>query len=370
MGKRSNLPRYVTAFRSASGRTRYQFRRPGFARYYFQALPWTEAFDREYAACMAGTNAPKIQAGADKTRPGSLAALIVLYYDSKGYRTLKDSTKAVYRRILEKLRTEHGNKTVAGIQRKHIEALVNEKADAPHASDRLLKMWRLLMDLAVANGWRPDDPTLGIKFINAQSDGWHTWTEDEVQTFEATHAPGTRARLAMTLMLYTGQRLSDAIVMGRQHVRDGMISVAQQKTTTRLWIEIHPVLAAELARVPADQMTFLQTQYGRPFTPKGFPQRMRKWCDKAGLPECTSHGLRKLMAVRLAEVGCSAPEIASITGHKSLQEVQRYIKAADQKRLMRQAMQRLTSTDGERKSLTLENPGDTSAPKSLKKKGA
>ncbi len=367
---RRNLPRYVTAFKSASGRTRYQFRRRGFARYYFQTLPWTEAFEREYAACMAGTIAPKIQSGADKTRPGSLGALIVLYYDSKAYKTLKDSTKGVYRRLLEKLRSEHGNKSVAGIQRKHIEALVNSKAETPHAADRLLKMWRLLMDLAVANGWRPDNPTIGIKFINAQSDGWHTWTEEEVQTFEATHPPGSKARLAMTLMLYTGQRLSDAIVMGRQHVRDGMISVAQQKTTTRLRIEIHPALAAELARVPSDQMTFLQTQYGRPYTAKGFPQRMRKWCDAAGLSECTSHGLRKLMAVRLAEVGCSAPEIASITGHKSLQEVQRYIKAADQKRLMQSAMRRLQATDGERKSLTLENPGDSSAPKSLKNKGA
>src|SRR3546814_9569391 len=89
----------------------------------------------------------------------------------------------------------------------------------------------------------------------------------------------------MTLMLCTGQRLSDAIKMGRQHVDGDLISVAQQKTTTRLWIEIHPDLADELALAPAGQMTFLQTQYGRPFTAKGFPQRMRKWCDEAGLPE-------------------------------------------------------------------------------------
>src|SRR3546814_3604249 len=164
----------------------------------------------------------------------------------------------------------------------------------------------------------------------------------------------------MTLMLCTGQRLSDAIKMGRQHVDGDLISVAQQKTTTRLWIEIHPDLADELALAPAGQMTFLQTQYGRPFTAKGFPQRMRKWCDEAGLPECTSHGLRKLMAVRLAEAGCSAPEIASIGGWKSLQDVQKYIKAAEQKRLMRSAMQR---TFGERKSLTVENLGDTSAEK-------
>src|SRR3546814_19795520 len=132
------------------------------------------------------------------------------------------------------------------------------------------------MASVVDNAWRKDDPTIGIKFINAKPDGWHTWTEDEVARFEAAHAPGTKARLAMTLMLCTGQRLSDAIKMGRQHVDGDLISVAQQKTTTRLWIEIHPDLADDLALAPAGQVTFLQTPYGRPFTAKGFPQRARK----------------------------------------------------------------------------------------------
>jgi len=43
---------------------------------------------------------------------------------------------------------------------------------------------------------------------------------------------------------------------------------------------------------------------------------------------------------RLAEAGCSASEIAAITGHKPLAEVERYTRAADQERLARQAMQR------------------------------
>jgi integrase len=62
----------------------------------------------------------------------------------------------------------------------------------------------------------------------------------------------------------------------------------------------------------------------------------------AGLPErCVAHGLRKAAARRLAEAGCSANEIAAVTGHASLEEVTRYTKAADQKRLARSAIRRL-----------------------------
>ncbi|MFX6357469.1 tyrosine-type recombinase/integrase, partial [Acinetobacter baumannii] len=55
---------------------------------------------------------------------------------------------------------------------------------------------------------------------------------------------------------------------------------------------------------------------------------------------CKAHGLRKAAARRLAEAGCSASEIAAITGHKTLAEVERYTRAADQERLARQAIQR------------------------------
>jgi len=50
------------------------------------------------------------------------------------------------------------------------------------------------------------------------------------------------------------------------------------------------------------------------------------------LRNCSAHGLRKAAARRLAEAGCTEHEIAAITGHASLREVQRYTKAADQKR--------------------------------------
>jgi site-specific recombinase XerD len=63
---------------------------------------------------------------------------------------------------------------------------------------------------------------------------------------------------------------------------------------------------------------------------------------EAGLSShCLPHGLRKAQMRRLAESGASAKQIASISGHKSLREVERYTDAADQKRLSRGAIAKL-----------------------------
>jgi len=60
--------------------------------------------------------------------------------------------------------------------------------------------------------------------------------------------------------------------------------------------------------------------------------------EAAELEHCSAHGLRKAAARRLAEAGCTAHEIAAITGHASLGELVRYTKAVDQRRLAEAAM--------------------------------
>jgi integrase len=186
-----------------------------------------------------------------------------------------------------------------------------------------------------------NDPTLGIKLRRMTGDGFHTWTEEQIAQFEAAHPIGSRERLALALGLYTGQRRGDVIRMGRQHVRGDLIAVKQQKTGASLLIPLHPELRLLLDTVPATQMTFVQTLRGTPFDGKSFTQWFAKACDDAGLPSlCTFHGLRKAACRRLAEAGCTVHEIAAVSGHASLKEVERYTKAADQTRLAQAAMAR------------------------------
>ena len=125
-------------------------------------------------------------------------------------------------------------------------------------------------------------------------------------------------------------------------MRTGKIAVRQEKTGASLLIPIAPELAEALALVPRTNMTFLLTERGAPFTAAGFGNWIRDRCDEAGLPQCSAHGLRKLAATRLANAGCSEREIMAITGHKSVSEVSRYVKAADQDRLAGQAMVKMS----------------------------
>ena len=175
-------------------------------------------------------------------------------------------------------------------------------------------------------------------------EGYHDWTEEEIAQFIARHQPGTKAHLALMLMLSTGQRRPDAVRMGWGDVVNGMIRVRQQKTGTPLMIPILPELKAALADQPKDAPTFLRTDYGRPYSVAGFGNWMRDRCDEAGLPNCASHGLRKACARRLAEAGCTIHQIKAITGHKTDAEVHRYTAKADQIRLAHSAFEKLQDT--------------------------
>jgi integrase len=186
-----------------------------------------------------------------------------------------------------------------------------------------------------------EDPTLGIRLRPIRSDGHHTWTEEELAAYAAQHPIGSKARLALALGLHTGQRRGDCIGMGPQHIRNGMLRVKQRKTGAALAIPVHPDLQAVLDATPGSHLTFLNTPAGKPYSARGFTQWFARMCAAAGLPpHCTFHGLRKAACRRLAEAGCSASEIAAISGHKTLKEVARYTSAADQERLARNAMAR------------------------------
>lgn len=347
---RRRLPKWCSEFVDRHGKPRVRFRRKGQEPYYFRATAWTPAFMQEYEACKAKAAAPAIEPGAARTKPGTINAVVAAYYQSPEFIGLRQSTKAARRGILERFREEHGEKRIATLERAHVKAIVAAKAETPAAANNLLKRIKALMLFAQDLGLRRDNPTTGLRGFRTEGEGFHTWTEEEIAQFEARHEPGTTARLAMALLLYTGQRRSDVVLMGRQHVKGGRIVVRQKKTGARLEIPMHAALRSAIA--DAKQLTFLVTSFGKPFTPAGFGNWFRERCNEAGLPHCSAHGLRKAAARRLAEAGASNQEIKSVTGHKSDVEVARYTAAADQARLAEAAIGR---TSGERTPRKMAN---------------
>ena len=334
--------RYVHQFVDRNGHPRFYFRRAG-ARTVLPGLPGSEEFMAAYAGMLDAAPAPA-PAGASGG-VGSVAAAVKGYLASADFGRLRPTSRIARRRILETFAGQHGHRRIAELERRHVDDLLKPFADKPGASRNFIASLRVLVRYAMTVGLRSDDPTAGIRMAKLAPGGHYSWTEEDIGTFEARHPIGTKARLALALLLYTGQRRADAIALGRQHVRDGCLDFRQQKTGRALVIPVHPELELVLDATPANNLTFLVTERGGPFHPDRFTHWFKARCIEAGLPRRASvHGLRKACARRLAEAGCSAPIIAAITGHASLREVQRYIAGAEQRKLAEQGMEAITRT--------------------------
>lgn len=304
--------------------------------------PGSPEFETAYNAALAALTVHEI--GKNRTVLGSVSAAIAGYYTHNSFLSLGETTRKMRRAVLERFRAKHGDKRLAKLSREHIALILG--LQKPFAAHNTLETLRGLMRFAVAVGLREDDPTAGIERVKVKAGRIHTRDETEIAQFERAHPVGTRARLAMALMLYTGQRRSDIVRLGPQHIRDGTLYVRQRKTSMQkrdevLEIPVHPELARIIAASHCGNLTLLVTQPAAPFSVAGFGNLFRDWCRTAGLPQCSPHGLRKAQCRRLAEAGATAPQIAAISGHKSLAEVQRYIEAANQPRLAQAAIFRL-----------------------------
>jgi integrase len=332
-----DLP-YVKAYRDRTGHWRYYFRR---ARKVYGTLPGkpgSPKFMQVYHEFL-GSDAPKTARHAQ----GTIGHLITSFYASPTFANLKPVSKTLYRRaVLEPFAEKHGNRLVRDIRRDKLSAYIEAiGATKPAMANTTRSVLNRLMKYAVAKEWRRDNPIMGMDRYKIGSH--HTWTDAELAQFEAAWPLGTRERLAYALLLYTGQRGGDVVRMSRRDIEDGYIHVVQEKTGADLQIPIHPVLLAAIKATPSKGFAILSRKNGQPIQRQTLTAMMAKAVKKAGLPShCVPHGIRKSTMRRLAEGGATSKEIAAISGHQTLKEIERYTDAADQKKLSKSAMATIT----------------------------
>lgn len=354
MGRRGVIkrPRNVSYYYDRHGKMRWRFRKKGTPESQTREPFGTELWWSWYSDA---SKASPVAVNAQRTRPGSIHALAVAYYASADFQRLSAATQRTYRGILDRYRDKYGDNPVALLEARHIRGQMDKQAATPTAANNMLKVLRAVMRFALARGLVRNDPTVGVKMLRYRTEGFHTWTEGEVAAFEKRWPFGTKERLAFDLLLYTAQRSGDVRQMTRQQVQGGRVTVRQEKTGQLVDIIQHPQLRASLAAFPSEHLVLLTTEQGKPFTAKGFGNWISKAAERAGLPHCSAHGLRKAAARRLAEAGCSAHEIMAITGHQTLKEVERYTREAGRRNLADSAMERMgKSTQAEQ---PLSNPG-------------
>jgi integrase len=181
---------------------------------------------------------------------------------------------------------------------------LDRRGATPFAAKTFLKALRGLFRWAVENSFIERDPTEGVRIPLPRTDGFHSWTEDEIAQFEARWPIGTRERLALTILLYTGLRRGDAVRLGRQHIKDGIITLRAGKTGTQIIIPVLPEVAAIINASRTGDLAFIAGERGRPMTKESFGNWFRGACQVAGVPG-SAHGLRKAGATRAAENGAT-----------------------------------------------------------------
>lgn len=344
--KRNRNPRYVKQYRDGAGNWVNQYRRGGKLVRLPNGRDFTEAWWAAYYEAERRFLAGEVRAiGETRTAPNSVDAALIGYYRSTVFRNLAANSQRSLRQALERdFRPGYGDARIGHLRAKHVIDIVAEKAEtSPSGARQLLAAIRSFCGYCVATELLASNPTHGIKGPKSKSDGFHTWTDEQIARFENHWPIGSLARLAESLHIFTAQRSSDVLRMGSQHVRDGVLNITQQKTGTAVAIPVHPELQRVLDEVPrTTELAFVHAAAGKRFT--DYNGRWREWVKAAGLPkECVPHGLRKAAARRLAEAGCSAHEIMAITGHKTLAEVQRYTDKVEMERLARQAVARIVA---------------------------
>ncbi len=352
--------RYVYEDVDRHGNVRLYFmRRKGAPKVRIHERPGTEEFSKRYHELLNAAETPESGPTplTQRPKPGTYRWLCVEYLASPTFRRLDPSSQRTRRRVLEATFLEPlfpGAKEVYAdfplprIKTKALRVLRDRKADLPGAASDRVKAIRAVFKWAMEEEHIATNPARDLNKIAYTSGGHHSWTIEEVEQYEKQHPIGTKARLALALLMWTGVRRSDVVMLGKQHVRDGWHCFVQHKNRNRNPVINETPILSLLQEIidasPTGDLTYLVTAYGKPFTAAGFGNWFRDRCNEAGLSHCSAHGLRKAAAARAAENGATTHQLMSIFGWLSQDEAERYTKAARRKKMAGDAMGLLIGT--------------------------
>ena len=345
----SDLPPNVRPVLDRHNKTRYRFRRKGWKSSYLPGEPGSPEFHRAYAEILEkGAPEPQSATSPRAVIAKSLDDLLTRYkktirWKKKGPRTQHKQAR-VLERFVDRVASNgrrYGERPVASVTVTWLENVLGQMAGTPAAANELRKVLAGMLDCAVRMEWRTDNPVRMTEKY-AEGEGFHDWTDEEIEQYRAYHKLGTTARLVLELALNTAARRCNVNKIERDHIRDSRIFVDHAKGNNATSVPMLVTTKAAIDALPAAPIRFLvTTQYGKPFSDAGLGNRMRKWCDEAGLYHCSLHGLRKSLSRLLAESGATDAEGKAVTGHKKDSTFAYYRAKADRKRLSTRAMSNL-----------------------------
>lgn len=331
-------PPHLHRERTRHGKTVWYVRVDKGPRIRIRAEFGTPEHDAEYQAAISGR--PRRVRGS---KAGTLGWLVERYRETAAWTDLSLATRKQRENIFLNVLKAEADYPAAKITQAAIMAGRERRATTPAQARNFLDAMRGLFRWAAKAGLVKADPTQGVDNPKRKKgDGFIPWAEKHVAAYEARWPIGTRQRVWLDVLLYTGLRRGDAVRFGRQHVRDGVGTIKTEKSryTVEVTLPILPVLAKTLEAGPCGDMTYIVGESGRPLTKESFGNLFRDACREAGIPG-SAHGVRKIAATRGANAGATVAQLEAIFGWQGGTMASLYTRAADRRRLAIEAMHKL-----------------------------
>jgi integrase len=299
----------------------------------------TPEFDEAYRAALTG-EAPRV--ASVKVTRGSLAWLWMLYRQTGAWTGLSLATRKQRERIMRQVLAIGGDQPLSKITPRAIQLGIERRKGfaARHFVDTMRGMFKW----AVAAEHINSDPTAGKSVAKPKTKGFPEWTEEELDQYAAHWPIGTRERVMWGVFCFTGLRRGDAARLGKQHIRNGVITIDTEKTGTRVTVPVLPELAEILAAGPLGEMSIIASKKGQPLRKEVVGNLFKEACMAAGITGKSAHGIRKAAATRAANNGATVATLEAIFGWEGGQMAALYTKAADRKRLAAEHMEKLSKT--------------------------
>jgi integrase len=299
----------------------------------------TPEFDTAYHAAVTSDLSKKREIKASQ---GTLEWAWVLYKQSAAWQSaISDATRRQRENIMKHVLATAGSHPLSVITGTAVREGVDRRAGTPFQAKNFVQTMRGLFEWLKDSGIVAANPCDGIKVKKPKTRGFLEWTYEEILQYEQRWPIGTRERVMLDVFAYTGLRRGDAAVVGRQHVRNGVISIETEKTGQWVHIPLLDVLKRTLDAGPTGDLSFNATVRGTPFAKEALGNAFKDACVKAGITNKSAHGLRKAAATRAADNGATAHELMAIFGWKDIKEAEVYTRNANRKHLAAQAMGKL-----------------------------
>lgn len=303
----------------------------------------TPEFAAAYQAAVTGSPAPR----PGKPGKGSLAWLIEQYRESRAWGDLTAATRKQREYIFKQVKEAAGHEPATAITSKVIKAGIERRAKTPSQARHFLDAMRGLFVWAANGEHVPADPTIGVKApARPRSGGFLPWSEEHVAQYQARWPLGTKERVWLDVLLYSGLRRGDAVRYGRQHVKNGIGQIKTEKSKGRLTatLPVLPILQATLDAGPCGDLTFIVGANGAPLTKETFGNYFREACREAGVPG-SAHGVRKIAAATAANNGATVAQLKALFAWDNDAMPSLYTRTADRERLGREAGHMLANAE-------------------------